>query len=262
MKQLFIYINPAKRFGNSDWKDEPDVLVKVQIDNSLALGWSIDDIILVTNFEYEYNGVKAVIVGDENYCEHSSGTPSKINVICDMFNKGMIGDDLYWFHDFDAFQLEPFTKEELDLPPGKIALTDYGYIRGTKSILSRWSTGSIFFDKGCKDIFEWIKASVYKYTANEEVSLLVMTRHNDHDLLNRIKKLNITWNLATRRRNVELCYRDADKPIKILHFHPNDVRITSTGHNNIETCIYGKNWMGRPLIPDRLIKIFGDHNIK
>lgn len=253
MKNLLIYISPSHKFSNSDWQDEPDTLVKIQIDNSLALGWKLEDIMLVTNFEYEYNGVKAIVIGDENYCEHSSGTPSKILAILTLFDMGLIGDDLYFFHDFDAFQLVPFTKEELEIPAGNIGITNYGYTRGTETILPRWSTGVIFFDKGCKDIFQWIKDSVYKYMSNEEVALLVMTRHNDHDLLNRIKKLNITWNLATRRRNIELTLNSADKPLKVIHFHPSDIRKTSLGGTNMEVCL--------PLLPEELIEIFNYHGI-
>jgi hypothetical protein len=79
--------------------------------------------------------------------------------------------------------------------------------------------------------------------------------------MNRIKKLNITWNLATRRRNIELCYNDANKPLRMLHFHPKDIRATSTGYNNLETCMYGKNWLGKPLMSDTLIEIFKKYEI-
>ena len=50
MKQLLIYIGPTDKFD-----DEHEVLTKIQIDNSLDLGWKKEDILLVTNFPYEYN---------------------------------------------------------------------------------------------------------------------------------------------------------------------------------------------------------------
>jgi hypothetical protein len=87
MKNLLIYINPAKSFINEAWKDENDILAKIQIDNSLEMGCKKEDIILVTNFEYEYRGVKSIVVSDDLYCNHSAGTPSKINVIVDLFDK-------------------------------------------------------------------------------------------------------------------------------------------------------------------------------
>jgi hypothetical protein len=262
MKNLYIYINPAKRFTNPDWHDEADVLIKIQIDNSLALGWKREDIILVTNFHYHYNGVTSIEVGDENYVKFSSGTPSKINVLCTMFKQGLIEDEKYFFHDLDAFQLEPITWDELEIERGQIGITTYGYIKWSRSMNHRWSTGVIFFDNQTEDIFNWIKASVYKYQANEEVSLLVMTRHNDHDLKSRIKVLNITYNMATRRRAIDKCYELATKPLKVLHFHPFDTRPTSYGGNNLEVLMYGKNSDNRVFLPDRLINIFKEHNIK
>ena len=55
MKNLLIFISPAGGFPK-----EHEELTKMQIDNSLELGWKPEDILLVTNFDYEYRGIKAV----------------------------------------------------------------------------------------------------------------------------------------------------------------------------------------------------------
>lgn len=52
MKNLLIYTNADKEFS-----EENKTLVKIHIDNSLELGWDRKDILLYTNFPYEYNGV-------------------------------------------------------------------------------------------------------------------------------------------------------------------------------------------------------------
>ena len=59
MKNLLVYVSPNKQFD-----DEHKILAKIQIDNSLDLGWKKEDIILATNFDYEYRGIKSVIVDD------------------------------------------------------------------------------------------------------------------------------------------------------------------------------------------------------
>jgi len=262
MKNLLIYISLNKTFYNETWGDENELLVKVQIDNSLEMGWRREDIMLVTNFSYEYNGVKSIVVGDENYYPNSGGTPTKINVILDLFEKGLIGDDLYWFHDFDAFQLGDVG---IELAEDKIALTDYGVTNINKGRNGRWSTGTLFFGKGSKDVFEWIKEAVYKYGKNEEVALLALTRHNKYNILSRIDKLNITYNFATRRRNIVEQYKITDLPIKVIHFHPFDKRpvfYLHTGHDNMAVCVHGKNPMGKPLVTERLIEIFNRHGVK
>jgi hypothetical protein len=260
LKNLLIYINPNKSFANDTW-GESELLVKIQIDNSLGMGWKREDIMLVTNFPYEYDGVKAIVIGDENYYSDSGSTPSKINAIVTLFEKGLIGDELYWFHDFDAFQLEEIN---LDLDNSKIALTDYGITNINKGRNGRWSTGSIFFRRGSRDVFEWIKEAIYKYQANEEVALLALTRHNKRGILDRIDKLNITYNFATRRRNIVEQYKITDLPIKVIHFHPNDKRpvfYLRTGHDNMDVCVRGMNPWNKPLVTPLLINLFKKYGL-
>lgn len=79
MKNLLIYISPKKDFG-----DEEKIAIKIQIDNSLDLGWKKEEIMLVTNFPYEHDSVKALQVSDDNYCPFFPQA-SKINVIVDLF---------------------------------------------------------------------------------------------------------------------------------------------------------------------------------
>ena len=62
MKQILTYISPQK-----DFNEEHKMAVKIQIDNSLSLGWKREDILLVTNFPYEHNGVKAITIGSYTY---------------------------------------------------------------------------------------------------------------------------------------------------------------------------------------------------
>jgi hypothetical protein len=109
----------------------------------------------------------------------------------------------------------------------------------------------LFFDKDSGDVFDWIKTAVYKYGANEEVSLLALTRHNKHGVCARVKELNLTYNLATRRRDIMLSYRLCDKPLKVLHFHPFDKRKTSLGGPNMEVM--------KEFLPKCLIDIFNKH---
>ena len=253
-------MSPERKFVDLDLIGEKEFLTKVQIDNSLEMGWKPEDIMLVMNFPYEYNGVKAIVL--DAYCEYSP-TASKIYAICKMFELGMIKDEIYWFHDMDAFQLEPL---DLELDRNKVAISKYGIIGSADSHYNRrWSTGTIFFRDGTEDVFKWIKESCEKYKGNEEVCLLVMTRHNDNDLLNRIDVLNITYNFATRRRKIFEQYNTiTDLPIKVIHFHPFDKRqvyYEGRGLDNMDVCVYGKNPLGKPLVSERLIRLFKKHEI-
>jgi len=84
IQQILTYISPNKSFN-----EEHQKLVKIQIDNSLSLGWQIKDILLITNFDYEYKGVKSIIIGDENYCSHFFPS-TKIYVIDYLFKNNFI----------------------------------------------------------------------------------------------------------------------------------------------------------------------------
>jgi hypothetical protein len=135
MKNLLIYINPERKFNT-----ENSNYIKIQIDNSLDY-WKKEDILLVTNFPYEYKGVKAVVVPDDLYCQ-SSPCIIKINVIVYLLENKLL-DELAWFHDTEAWQVAP-----LDLRLDKeLGLTDYGWDR-------KWNGGSIFFQPSTLDIFK------------------------------------------------------------------------------------------------------------
>lgn len=262
MKNLMIFVNPARTFVDPHWGNENEILAKIQIENSLALGWKKEDIMIVTNFDFEHMGVKSIKVDDDLFCE-ASHTATKIKVILYLIDQGIIKEKLCWFHDFDAFQLEKITEKELDLKDKIFALTDYGKTVINEFRDRRWSTGTIFFKKEARDIFELILNYVYRYKANEEVILLLLTNQNKNKINSKIKKLNITYNLATRKRDVSACYDMANKPVRVIHFHPSDKRVVDSelGGDNIDVCIHGKNRRNVILFNDRLTKLFKKYNI-
>lgn len=260
MKQVLIYISKYQKFD-----PENEVLIKVQIDNSLELGWRRDEILLVTNFPYKYNGVRAMVISNENFCQFSRQA-SKINAILALFEHKLIEDKLYWFHDLDVFQLEPMT--EIDLARDSLATTDYG---GNEL----WNTGVLFFRKDTEDIFSLIKAIVYKYKTDEERALMALTGHDvkmtsAHSVGNlipayhsenfnkRIIKLNPTYNFIPRY--LEESYKIAEKPIKCVHFHPIKTKKTQE-ISQYDEVVNGKNVLGIPIVNERL-KIILNRYIK
>ena len=186
MTKLLIYINPTKEF-TEDYAS----LVKVQLD------WD-KDVKLVTNFPYSYNGVEAIVVPDDLYCEHRMRA-SKINVICHLLENGL--DDICWFHDFDAFQLSTFDKDILK--DKDAAFTDYGFNEG-------WNTGSFFFNKNSKNIFDLIRKTMNERKINEEQALNILTSKNK---ITNYLKLDNTYNYGLKRESEA-------KPVRVLHFHP------------------------------------------
>lgn len=250
-----IYINPSK-----DFDDEGKIAIKIQINNSLDLGWKKEDILLATNFPYQYKSIKSIILNDDVFVDFDPQS-TKASGIVNLFEQGLIYEDtLYWVHDLDAYQMEVVKESELNLGKADMALTDWG-------LKAQWSMFSYFFKSGVKDIFASIKEIMYRYKVSEEYALMALTTNSPRwinqaeininqrieNLHERVKKLNISYAFWPDALNQT--YELATKPIKVLHFHFNiDLLLDSVMH--------GKNGMHKPIMPERLIKIFQKHGVK
>lgn len=247
MKNLLIYLNPRKYFD-----EKSEIFVKIQIDNSLALGWKIEDIMLVTNFPFEHMGVKAFVIPDDVYCAaRESSTKTKCVVY--LFDNGFIKDNVYWCHDLDAFQLEVITEDELELDK------DVGFCDYVRKL--NWQLGSFFFKNTAGDIFRDIQKAVKLGRdragrwQNEEYALLNLTINNINGINERIKRMNNTYDFGMRK--IELCYERANKPLKVVHFNP-----FNESMNTLKIAMYGVNRIGKPLMNKRLIKLFQKYEVE
>jgi hypothetical protein len=241
MKQIITWIDPEKKFTG-----EAEKLIKIQIENSLELGWKVEDIILITNYKFEYKGVRALAVRDENYCSFCIKN-TKMNVIVALYRIGLITpNNLYWLHDLDVFQSEPLIEPDME---GKdMALTDYGRMQ-------KFNMGSIFFKASALNIFIKIWKEFNKDKLLDEVAL-VRLLNRQPDLYKRIKKLNISYNFQPF--NIKSCYGLAIKPIQVVHFHPDTV-VRQVGMNTLDLFLRGKNKVKKVLVSERLLKIFNKY---
>jgi hypothetical protein len=222
--------------------------VKAQIDNSIGLGWKKEDIMLVTNFEYAYKRVRAVVLGDDAFCYYCP-IATKTTVIAKLFDLGMIKNgEMYWVHDLDAFQLEVIKESDVMLDGTDMAMCDYGR-------MPMWSGGSIFFKESAEDIFKRTKEFMDKYRMVDDRALWKLTEI-DELLKRRIKKLNVTYNFQPY--NIRPCWKHAIKPLKVAHFNPFG-GVRQLGVTNALEFYKGKNKMNKPFITERVVKIL-EHN--
>ncbi len=240
LKNLIVFISPKRSFSGPYER-----YTKVQIDNSLDLGWKPEDILIVANFDWEYNGVKTIKVGDEHYCAVRPRS-IKTTIIPYLVEEDIIEDDhIYWNHDLDAWEQSRIKIEDLGLNGIDVGLTDYGW-------RPRWCLGSYFVKASAKDIFEKMKPIIF---SNIEDETAMMNLTEDQTIAKRCKRLNVTYNFGMRF--VERNWRRADKPLKVLHFHPYSPRVPT-----LDIFMYGKNGLNMPLMDERLTKIFNSHDIK
>ena len=243
MKNLMTYTHPENAFSGI----EDNLMIRTNIENSLLLGWKPEDIIVATNFPFEYMGVKAVEVSDDCQCKWWKQV-SKIDCILWLFDNNKIEDnEIYWFHDLDAFEAHP-VKMELD--GIDVAFTDYGYR------YTHWNTGSFFFNSKSRDIFQAIHDDCYEKELNEEVALEHLISKNTCNINKRMKKADITYNFPGSNngyKNFEMVYDRCEKPIKVLHFHP--LRWSARFYRMFD----GGNPLEVQMIPKRLSKILNKH---
>ena len=238
MKLVYVYTNPKKQFD-----DLATRLIKLQIDNNLELSWQPDDILLCTNFEYEYCGVKARLVPDiyTNY----DPTSNKVPVILHLLQNHLLDDYLYWYHDLDVYQFDQFG------PP---VVNSFGVAR--YAYKHDWQCGSFFFRNNTKQFFDvWnegikacVKWSEYARGRTDEKALKSLVLRQ----ILFVEELNHTYNFCFKYH--DRTYPSADKPIKAVHFHPTP--------NDLDVFMYGHNPTGKPYLPERLIGVFQRHGFK
>lgn len=230
MKNLLIYINPIdKKFSR-----EHEELTKIQIDNSLELGWKPSDLILVTNFPYEYRDIKSITVGNHSVFDADRST--KVPALNELFQRNLIEDDLYWFHDHDAFELE-----KINLSLGK----DAGFTTNGAAKPNVWNAGSWFFKKSAQDIFSWIWDSMNERKTNEQDALTHLWETNFNNINNRYEKISNAYNIGIYKIAETLEEAESKNPI-VAHFHPHK-------KHHLE--------LFRNYLPDRLLIIFKKYGI-
>ncbi len=245
MKNVLIYVNPSGGFDK-----ERELLARVQIDNSLALGWCPADIFLASNFPFEYNGVKSLIIPGDCFCDFRPRSTNTVTVPY-LFEQNLIEpDETYWVHDFDAYQLHPFNEGEPGLEGKAVGFTTYGWS-------PKWCLGSFFFTADAWEIFQQIKDAVYLWETEDERALSALTKRNVNGINSRYKSMNITYNFGMR--HVAYNYEAADKPLKVVHFHP--FYRESGGLNTMRIFRDGKNELGFPLITDAFNEVLKHHGI-
>lgn len=240
MKNLLIYTGPSKRLRTEDEK-----LIKIQIDNSLDLGWKREDLILAFDFPFEYNGVKSLVLPDGLYYSFDL-LANKIPVLIHLISQQLIANDqLYWCHDLDAYENTKINENELGLENVSLGLTHYTY-------KPEWQFGSLFFKTGAQAVFELIHKETLRkphLSRNNEKVLTRLIKDNKIEA-KKYTRLNVSYNIM--KKYLETIYSLAEKPLKVLHFRPSDAK---------DIFMHGNNRLKIPLMSERLTRIFKKHGI-
>jgi len=180
--------------------DKMETEMKAQIENSLAVGWSPEDMIVITNFQYEFMGVKAINVDLNNFCL----TGSKMFGTKILFDKGMVEGPI-WVHDLDVWQTAPFECPEFE---------DLGICTYSNP---KFNGGSLFYKPEAKDIVDAVVDSLTVNQEGREEPTINNILKSDK-FKKRVTVLNNTYNVGCS--GYQPRYERSEKPIKAVHFHP------------------------------------------
>lgn len=217
MKNVMLYL----KMDDTPYKAHDSIMnyLYAQIDNSLHYGWHIDDIIVVSNFEFEYRGVTNTQLRVQ--CEYNVWA-NKFYAIRQLIEDG-INDNL-WLHDYDVWQIDQFEFPKFN---GMMAGCPYDLDH------PNWNGGSFFFSKNSYSLVQYI-CDFY------EINKDIVSRYDDGrgskwysdeiiigqlrvipDIQHLFSSLTPQYNLGITHFNSRYDY--ATKPIKAIHVKLLDV---------------------------------------
>lgn len=199
MKNLIVanIIKANKKYN----LDRIKTLVNAQIENSVEVGWSTKDIILIANFDHYFLGVESTKVKLNDSCF----TGSKMFAVKWLLSNGNSSDDVIWAHDLDAWQ-----NIEFDCPDIK----DVGASTYSRP---KFNGGSVFWRKSGRDIAEKIVLTIEEEKAVKEEPVLNRI-FKSKEYKKRVTVLNYTYNVGCSGYVPR--FERSDKPIRVCHFRP------------------------------------------
>jgi len=200
MKRLMV-ASKQKKSKSRYFFEKMETMLQAQIDNMLELGWRTEDIILLTNFDFEFMGIKAEIIKLNDFCL----TGAKMWGMKWLFDNGRM-DDIIFSSDLDCWQNAWFDCPEFE--------TDVGACQYSNP---KFNGGSIFWRPNSRDIVNEIVEVLTKEKAkSEEPTLNKIFKSEKYK--DRISILNSTFNVGCS--GFAPRYERSIKPVRVCHFHP------------------------------------------
>ena len=153
MKQLLTanVVEKSKRYNF----EKMDILLKAQIENCIDAGWTPDDIILVSNVDYEFMGVKSVKTDLNESCL----TGSKMYSLDYALKNNLAGEDVIWSRDLDTWLNHYFEEPEIK----DVGISTYS--------TTKLNGGSVFWRPSAGDIVEHVIFELNQGEEKEEPTL-------------------------------------------------------------------------------------------
>lgn len=202
MKRLLVANKQEKSRSRYSF-ESTETLLKAQIDNMIQLGWRQNDIVLLSNFDFEFMNVKATKIKLNDFC--LSG--SKMWATKWFLENNKI-DEVINSSDLDCWQNWPFPCPEFNTD---VACATYSN--------PKFNGGNIFWKPGAIDILnEIIKRLEETKEAKEEPVLNKVFKSKE--FRDRVTVLDHTYNCGCSGFIPR--YTRSIKPVFCCHFHPSN----------------------------------------
>lgn len=182
--------------------------LRAQIDWSIQLGWKKEDIIIGTNFDFEYNGVKNYQLTD--VCTYSGYNNFWYGAL-ELMQNGVLNED-YWLHDQDSWPVRKFSFPKFN---GEIAGCEY-------QATPYWNCSTIYLKKTSQFLLEYI-VELMRDNPNAPVSsdeewIIFCRSHEQSEVKEYFSSLDTRYNCGFT--HFDLRYKNATKPINVYGFKP------------------------------------------
>jgi hypothetical protein len=197
MKTLVV---ANKQETKSYRRESVETLIKAQIENSFQVGIDPNDIVLLTNFTYEFMGVEAIKMPLNDFCL----TGSKMFAL-KWYLENFSVEETVHAHDLDCWANWPYEEPKFK----DVGIAQYSN--------DKYNGGSIFWKSSAKDIIDAIINTIVKENLGREEPTLNRVL-KDKKFKDRVTIVDNTFNVGCS--GFVKRYERSYKPIRILHFHP------------------------------------------
>ena len=181
---------------------------KAQIDWSIHLGWKKEDIIIGTNFDFEYNGVKNHHLTD--VCTYSGYNNFWYGAL-ELMKSGVLDED-YWLHDQDSWPARKFSFPNFDGVIGGCEYQENPY----------WNCSTVYFKKTSQFLLEYIVYFMKEYPnvpiSSDEEWINFFRFSPQSEARDYFSSINTRYNCGFTY--FDLRYKNAIKPINVYGFKP------------------------------------------
>jgi hypothetical protein len=186
-------------------REELERALRAQIDNSMRLGWDVDDIMIVADFDFKYEGVSSLRMKIPRFLRSNV----KSFVMMELLESGEMTDDEAWLHDFDAWQLTPF---------GRMYFDDVGVVvyrpPGEKITYPRVHGASVFYRPSSIDLVRIIVDKIVLQKASKEEPIMSVVLGENKS---RISILGCNFNLNKQHIRHDRYDNEKHLPIYVIH---------------------------------------------